>query len=130
MQRGLPRHERELPMEEQEFLFFRGSTPTLELVLPLAVGAQDVVFLTFSQGGQAVVEYAINGQPDPAGTGVLARDDAEENVLLLTMTQADTLRLEPGDTELQLRLKNSVGADTFRPLIGRIGPARKEGVLT
>ena len=117
-------------MEEQEFLFFRGSTPTLELVLPLAVGAEDAAVLTISQGGRAVVEYAINGQPDPAGTGVLARDAAEENVLLLTMTQADTLLLEPGDAELQLRLKNSIGADTFRPLIGRVGPARREGILT
>lgn len=116
-------------MEEQEFLFFRGSTPTLELVLPLAVEAEDVVYLTFSQEGRAVVEYAINGRARPAGSGVLARDETEENVLLLTMTQEDTLRLAAGDAELQLRLKNSVGADTFRPLIGRVGPARKEGIL-
>ena len=116
-------------MGEGEFLFFRGSTPTLELVLPLAVGASDTVYLTLSQGGRPVVEYAINGSASPAGTGTLRRAEEDENVLLLTMSQADTLALAAGDAELQLRLKNDVGADTFRPLIGRVGPARKEGVI-
>ena len=45
------------------------------------------------------------------------------------MSQADTLALAAGDVELQLRIKNSVGADTFRPLTGRVGPARKEDVI-
>jgi len=116
-------------MEEALFLFFRGSTPTLELVLPLAVGYSDKVYLTLAQGGRPVVEYAMNGSASPAGTGTLRRAEEDENVLLLTMTQADTLALAVGDAELQLRLKNSVGADTFRPLTGRVGPVRKEGVI-
>ena len=116
-------------MEETEFLFFRGSTPTLELVLPLALDFSDTVYLSFSQGGQTVLEYAMNGSPSPAGTGTLRRAEEDENVLLLTMTQADTLALRTGDAELQLRLKNDVGADTFRPLVGRVGPALKEGVI-
>lgn len=116
-------------MEEGEFLFFRGSTPTLELVLPLAVGWTDTVCLTLAQGGRPVLEYAINGTASPAGTGTLRRDEAEENLLLLTMSQADTLALEAGDLELQLRLKNDVGADSFRPLRGRVGPVLREGVL-
>ena len=116
-------------MAEGEFLFFRGSTPTLELVLPLAVQFSDTVYLTLSQGGRNVLEYAMNGTPSPAGTGTLRRAEEDENVLLLTMTQADTLALQTGDAELQLRLKNDVGADTFRPLIGRVGPARREGVI-
>ena len=116
-------------MNESDFLFFRGSTPTLELVLPLAVGPEDTVYLTLSQGGRPVVEYALTGPPSPAGTGSLSRAEEDENVLLLTMTQADTLALQAGDAELQLRLCNEVGADTFRPLIGRVGPARKEGVI-
>lgn len=116
-------------MEEGEFLFFRGSTPTLELVLPLAVGRTDTVCLTLAQGGRTVLEYAINGTASPAGTGTLRRDEAEENLLLLTMSQADTLALEAGDLELQLRLKNDVGADSFRPLRGRVGPVLREGVL-
>ena len=116
-------------MDEREFLFFQGSTPTLELVLPLALHAEDKIFLTFSQADQRVLEYAINGSASPAGSGTLRLAEGEENVLLLSMTQADTLRLAAGDVELQLRLKNDVGADTFRPLIGRVGPARKEGVI-
>ncbi len=116
-------------MDESQFLFFRGSTPTLELVLPLAIRAADKVYLTLAQGGRPVVEYALNGTPSPAGTGLLRRDEAEANVLLLTMSQQDTLALKSGDVELQIRLRNAVGADTFRPLIGRVGPARKEGVI-
>ena len=115
-------------MGEGEFLFFRGSTPTLELVLPLAVDFSDTVYLTFSQGGRNVLEYAMNGSPSPAGTGTLCRAE-EENVLLLTMSQADTLALQTGDATLQLRLKNDVGADSFRPLAGRVGPALREGVI-
>ena len=116
-------------MDESRFLFFRGSTPTLELVLPLAVDSSDTVYLTLSQRGQAVVEYTLNGSASPAGSGVLSRAEEDENVLLLTMSQADTLALAAGDVELQLRLKNSVGADAFRPLHGRVGPALKEGVI-
>ena len=116
-------------MEETEFLFFRGSTPTLELVLPLAVDFSDTVYLSFSQGGRNVLEYAMNGSPSPAGTGTLRRAEEDENVLLLTMSQADTLALETGNVDLQLRLKNSVGADTFQPLTGRVGPAWKEGLI-
>ena len=116
-------------MGASDFLFFRGSTPTLELVLPLAVAFTDTVYLTFSQGGRSVVEYAMNGSPSPAGTGTLTRAEEDENVLLLTMSQADTLALQSGDAELQLRLKNETGADTFRPLAGRVGPTLKEGVI-
>ena len=116
-------------MNETQFLFYRGSSPTLELVLPLAVGPEDTVYLTFAQGGRPVVEYALNGTPSPAGTGSLRRDEQEENVLLLCMSQRDSLALQSGEAELQLRLCNSVGADTFRPLFGRIGPARKEGLI-
>ena len=116
-------------MDETDFLFFRGSTPTLELVLPLAVDWSDTVCLSFAQGGRIVLEYAMNGSADPRGTGSLTRDETHKNVLLLTMSQADTLALAAGDAELQLRVKNSVGADTFQPLTGRVGPALREGVL-
>ena len=116
-------------MEESQFLFFRGSTPTLELVLPLRVDFSDVVYLTLCQGGRPVLEYAMNGSPSPAGTGSLSRAEADENVLLLTMSQADTLALAAGDVELQLRIKNDVGADTFRPICGRVGRALKEGTI-
>ncbi|MBQ1651505.1 MAG: hypothetical protein II056_03685 [Paludibacteraceae bacterium] len=116
-------------MDENQFLFFRGSTPTLELVLPLAVGPDDVLCLTLAQAGRTVLAYGVNTTVQPAGTGTLTRDEGQENVLLLSMSQADTLALQAGETELQLRLRNSVGADTFRPLLGRVGPSRREGSL-
>ncbi|MBR6119894.1 MAG: hypothetical protein IKQ04_06215 [Oscillospiraceae bacterium] len=116
-------------MDEKDFLFFRGSTPTLELVLPLAVGWEDVVCLTMSQNGRTVVEYAMNGSANPRGSGTFTRDESQANLLLLTMSEADTLALEAGDVELQLRLKNSVGSDSFQPLTGRVGPILREGVL-
>ena len=115
-------------MENQRFLFYRGSTPTLELVLPLAVDWGDTGYLTLCQGDRPVLEYAMNGSPALAGSGSLRRAETQENVLLLTMSQEDTLRLESGDLELQLRLKNQVGADSFRPLRGIVGPVFKEGV--
>ena len=116
-------------MEESQFLFFRGSTPTLELVLPLAVAPEDTVYLTLRQRDRTVLEYALNGTPYPPGGGQLRRAEEDENVLLLTMSQSDTLALESGDVELQLRLKNTVGADTFRPLRGKVGVAFREGVI-
>lgn len=116
-------------MDESQFLFFRGSTPTLELALPLAVDWSDTLFLTLCQQGEKVLEYAMNGSPSPAAGGTLSRDETQENLLLLTMTQADTLALETGDLVLQLRIRTADGADTFRPIVGRVGPCLKEGVI-
>ena len=112
-------------MDEREFLFFQGSSPTLELVLPLAVSPEDTVYASFYQADRLVLDYTMQGVADgPAPTG-LQRDPLHENVLLLYMTKQDTLRLSAGDVVLQLHLTNSVGSDTFRPLLGRIGPMRR-----
>ena len=116
-------------MEESQFLFFRGSTPTLELVLPLRLSYDDVIYLTLCQGGRPVLEYALNGSPAWPGSGELRRDEADENVLLLTMSQADTLALAHGDCELQLRLRTADGADTFAPCFGWVGQARRKGEI-
>ncbi|MBQ1371844.1 MAG: hypothetical protein IIY70_02820 [Oscillospiraceae bacterium] len=112
-------------MDEREFLFFQGSTPTLELVLPLAVSLDDLVHATFYQMNYPVLSYYMDGMYEgPESTGLL-RDPEEENVLLLCMTRNETLQLAPGDVELQIDLRNDVGSDTFRPLLGRIGPMRR-----
>ena len=115
------------------FMLYQGSTPTLELVLPIELQPTDVVYATFSQDEERVLEYHINGTnsvvpPPPAGT--LRLDVHDGHTLLLEMTQADTFRLQPGDTELQLRIKTEDGADTFIPALGYVGKARKEGVIT
>lgn len=112
------------------FCVYQGSTPTLELVLPLDLAEEDVVYATFVQDFDPVLEYQRNGTPTdapPEGEMELARDDPR--LLLLHMTQADTLRLDAGDVVLQLRAKTNEGADTFYPLYGRVIRAEKEGEI-
>lgn len=113
-----------------QFIFYQGSTPTMELVLPLELQAMDIVYATFAQDNRAVLEYQINGTPaDIPPEGYLSRDVHDGRTLFLHMTQADTLRLETGDVELQLRVVTDEGADTFIPVFGYIGKAQKEGVI-
>lgn len=114
-------------MDGPQFFFYRGSTPTLELTLPLAVAPTDQVYATFTQNGHTVVELAMNGSSSAEGRILRAEDS--ENTLLLLLGQRDTLALQAGFCELQLRLKNPVGADTFQPVTGQIGLVRKEDLL-
>jgi hypothetical protein len=114
-------------MRRPQFFFFRGSTPTLELSLPFAPEAEDAACLTLAQDGTTVLEYALGGGTSAQGSMVPAEDDP--SVLLVHMTQADTLRLRAGDCELQLRVRTAEGADTFFPIFGQIGEARKQGVI-
>lgn len=116
-------------MRRPHFLFYRGSSPTLELVLPLRLAPTDTVYATFSQGAQTALEYALNGTPSPAGTGSLSLAPGAQSTLLLSMTQADTLALASGDCALQLRVKTQAGADTFPPLHGTVGQTQKEGSI-
>ena len=60
-------------MRTPQFLIFRGSTPTLELLLPLAPTSSDVLYLTVSQNDVPVLELARNGRASPAGTGTPSR---------------------------------------------------------
>ena len=113
-------------MIQPQFCFFRGSTPAVELLLPMDCTAQDVLYATFSQGDRTVVEYAQNGQPDRPGTGTM---ETEGRLVRLQMSQQDTLAFDCGDCELQLRIKTEDGADTFFPLWGIVGPVRKEGLI-
>ena len=116
-------------MRRPQFLFFRGSSPTLELVMPLRLSASDTVYATFSQGGVTALEYACNGTPSPAGTGTLSLAPDAPDTLLLSMTQADTLALAAGECALQLRVRTQDGADTFPPLRGCVGQTQKEGLI-
>lgn len=116
-------------MRRPHFLFFRGSSPTLELVLPLNLSSSDTAFATFSQGGAPALEYALNGSPSPAGTGSLSLAQDAADTLLLAMSQADTLALAAGDCALQVRVKTDAGTDTFLPLHGFVGQLQKEGMI-
>lgn len=120
-------------MDNHQFTITQGSTPTLELALPFELDAGGTAFVTFSQGDQNVLEYGLNGTPSPAyiaGTGTLSRDVNDHSLLIIKMTQADSLKLTPGDAELQVRVKTADGADTFMPLVGEIIKSHKTGVIT
>lgn len=118
-------------MNNLNFLIYQGSTPTMELVLPLELDVDDAAVATLRQGDVDVLEWALNETPREtiAGSGTLALHEEDPSVLLLAMTQADTLALTPGDAELQLRVVTGEGADTFLPVVGAVGPAFRGGVI-
>jgi hypothetical protein len=120
-------------MDNHQYIITQGSTPTLELRLPFEFpDTGGVAFATFAQGDKNVLEYGLNGTATAliAGTGTLTVAEDDASVLYLAMTQADTLKLTPGDVELQLRVKTTDGADTFLPVIGAVVKAHKTGVIT
>lgn len=121
-------------MNNLNFLIMQGTTPTVELVMPLELAQDDMAVVTFRQGDKDVLEYGLNAEAreDIAGTGelVFADDGEDRSVLLLNMSQSDTLGLTVGDAELQLRIVTDDGADSFVPVPGAIGPAFRNGSLT
>lgn len=116
-------------MRTPDFLILRGSTPVLKMELPVQPEEADVIYLTFRQGSRNVLEYARNGTASPAGTGTLRLSETEPNLLEAEMTQADTLRLDAGECVIQVRLRGEDGAQTFFPVVGRVGEALKQGVI-
>ena len=119
-------------MDQLQFIIAQGSTPRLELALPFRFpDSGGKAFVTFSQAGTNVLEYGLNGTATPAivGTGQLTVDSNDKSMLVLEMEQADTLKLSPGDIELQVRVKTTDGADTFEPLVGAVLKAKKGGVI-
>lgn len=118
-------------MNNLNFLIFQGTTPTLELVMPLELDVDDAAVVTIRQGDTDVLEYGMNADPTAAisGTGTLELQEGDQSVLLLAMTQADTLGLTVGDAELQLRIVTDEGADAFVPIPGAVGPAFRGGEL-
>ena len=124
-------------MDNHQFMIAQGSTPRIELALPFEFpDSGGVAFVTFSQQDKNVLEYGLNGTATAAivGTGSLTRDSDDKSILVLSMTQADTLGLSVGDAELQVRVKTTDGgqtfADTFAPLTGAIVKAHKTGVIS
>lgn len=115
-----------------EFEFFRGSTPNLELVLPVELTGSDVLYATFAQGDSRIIEYRINGSADAdltPPTGSMSVDPQKANTVHINMSQADTLRFEHGEAALQLRMKRDSNADTFYPLYGMVGDIIKGGTI-
>ena len=68
-------------MNNLNFLIFQGTTPTLELVMPLEMADDDAAVVTIRQGDNDVLEYGLNAdaREDIAGTGTLVfADDGTE----------------------------------------------------
>lgn len=120
-------------MDNLQFLIAQGSTPRVELALAFDFPSSGgKAFVTFAQSGVPVLEYGLNDTPTQriAGTGSLSVDQDDASLLVIEMSQADTLSLKPGEAELQVRVKTNDGADTYAPLIGRIEKAIKGGVIS
>lgn len=117
-------------MRTPVFLIYRGSSPTLELRMPKPMDPTDTVFLTLAQAGLRVVEYAWNGTPVQPGDGSLSPAPGRDDLLLLRMTQGDTLRLAAGDCELQLRMRDENGIRVLPLLHGAVGEVRKQEVIS
>ena len=122
-------------MRTPKFVIMQGSTPTIDVEIPLDVsGGGCKVYLDIIQGDEIVLEYTMNGTQAPADirpTGTLVGDVYEGTLLILSMTQADTLRLDEGDAAIQLRYISALGdADTTIPVFGFVGKAYKSGVIS
>lgn len=123
-------------MDQLNFIIPQGSTPRIEMGLPFELPDGSTAYATFSQADRSVLEYAYNGTATPsiAGTGSLTRDADDKSLLILAMSQADTLGLKPGDAELQIRVKTTISgesfADTFASIPGVIVKAHKLGVIS
>ncbi len=116
-------------MRSPQFMFFRGSSPTLELMLPLVPASGDRLFVTFSQEDSPVLELAKNANASPQGEGRLILSQDEPGLVLVNLAQQDTLRMKTGACRLQVRIGTDAGTDTFFPLDGYVGEALKEGVI-
>lgn len=98
---------------------FRGTTPTLEFIIPFASDQLAEAFVTLSQSGKVVVEKA------------LSDCKCNENKLSVRLTQEDTLKLQcECITEIQIRARTLAGdvlaSNIIRERTGRI---LKEGVI-
>jgi hypothetical protein len=119
-----------------EFCVSRGSTPCLEVGMPLELENSDVIYATFAQDRSALLEYNLNGSADastPAASGSMEIDEDDATILRICMTQADTLAFETGEVVLSIRIKRTdeedTLADTLKPITGMVFPAIKEGVI-
>lgn len=118
-------------MRLHQFVIPQGSAPWLYIGVPLTLDGSDVIYLDLCQHGEPVVEYNQNGitRQTLLGEGTLAIDEDEADTLVLHMTQADTLRLETGEVELQIRVRTDDGADTLIPAFGAVMAAYKRGTI-
>lgn len=76
----------------------RGTTPTLEFLIPFDTGQLAEAYVTLSQNGQVVLDKA------------LAECNCNENKLSVRLTQEETLKLKCSFvTEIQIRARTLEG---------------------
>lgn len=97
----------------------RGTTPTLEFVIPFDTGQIAEAFVTLSQNGKVLVDKPLS---DCA---------CNENKLTVKLTQEETLKLQCDCiTEIQIRARtisgDAVASNIMRVTAGRI---LKDGVI-
>lgn len=97
----------------------RGTTPTLQFVLPFDVGTLADAYVTISQNGTVLVDKP------------LTDCKCDNKTLTVTLTQEDTLRLDCNCvSEIQIRAKTAGGeviaSNIIRTSTGRI---LKDGII-
>lgn len=97
----------------------RGTTPTLEFIIPFDTGQLAEAFVTLSQNGGIVIDKA------------LTECNCEENKLSIRLTQEETLKLQCDCiTEIQIRAKTLEGEAVASQII-KVNTERilKDGVI-
>ena len=95
----------------------RGTTPPITVKFNVPASTVDVLFLTITQQGETVIEKDI-GDAEISG-----------NNAVILLTQAETLALEAGDAQMQIRWKIGNAADKSRVLGINVTDVLKEGVI-
>jgi hypothetical protein len=95
----------------------RGTTPPITVKFNVPASTVDVLFLTITQQGETVIEKDI-GDAEISG-----------NNAVILLTQAETLTLEAGDAQMQIRWKIGNAADKSRVLGINVTDVLKEGVI-
>lgn len=97
---------------------YRGTTPTLKFTLPFACSEISLCSVAISQDGELILEKK------------LSDCSMEENILVVTLTEEDTLKLDcRKHAEIQLRI--GCGGSRLASNIIRVGVGRilKDGCL-
>lgn len=98
---------------------FRGTTPTLEFVLPFNTDLLEDILMTVAQKNVPLINKT------------MADAECSENTVIIKLGQADTLKLnDKYDAHIQLRVKTKDGeafaSDIFRVAVSQI---LKDGVI-
>lgn len=95
----------------------RGTTPTLRFELPFEADEIDEGYITIAQRGRPNIDIPIS------------RCTVDGNVLILTLTQEETLQLRPVMAEIQLRVKIDDSVLASEMITADVGAILKEGVI-